>query len=141
MANDALCKEQKVHAFPTLRLFRYEAALPPDYQTVGHIAKLATSFLLLNMYHRSYPPFHFYTAMYELIVGIMCRGGVQDRTVAALSSYVTRKLNVEEKRKNWPERDKDYQEHPGCMVRLDPVICQVTSFSRGRMFEKAAAGG
>jgi len=41
---------------------------------------------------------------------------MQDRTVAALTSYVTRKLNVEEKRKNWPDRDKEYKEHPGCMV-------------------------
>lgn len=36
----------------------------------------------------------------------------------ALASFITRKLNVEEKRKNWPERDKEYIEYPGCMVRL-----------------------
>lgn len=42
---------------------------------------------------------------------------VQDRTVDALASFITRKLNVEEKRKNWPERDKEYIEYPGCMVR------------------------
>jgi hypothetical protein len=70
-----LCKDQKVHAFPTLRLFNKASPLPPDYNT--------------------------------------------DRTVAALASYVTRKLNVEEKRKNWPERDREYLEHPGCMVRRE----------------------
>ena len=42
---------------------------------------------------------------------------LQDRTVDALASFITRKLNVEEKRKNWPERDKEYIEYPGCMVR------------------------
>lgn len=67
-----LCKDQKVHAFPTLRLFNRASPLPPDYNT--------------------------------------------DRTVAALASYVTRRLNVEEKRKNWPERDREYVEHPGCML-------------------------
>ncbi len=74
VTNEQLCKDQKVHAFPTLRLFNKGVPLPPDYNT--------------------------------------------DRTVAALSSFVTRKLNVEEKRKNWPERDKEYVEHPGCMVRI-----------------------
>jgi len=73
VTNAQLCKDQKVHAFPTLRLFNKASPLPPDYNT--------------------------------------------DRTVAALASYVTRKLNVEEKRKNWPERDREYVEHPGCMVR------------------------
>ncbi len=40
----------------------------------------------------------------------------QDRTVDSLSTFITRKLNIEEKRKNWPERDKEYVEYPGCMV-------------------------
>lgn len=34
VANADICAQQKIHAFPTLRLFRHETPLPPDYNTV-----------------------------------------------------------------------------------------------------------
>lgn len=46
MANEQLCKDQKVHAFPTLRLFNKKAGLAPDYSSV----RCLPAFLLTALY-------------------------------------------------------------------------------------------
>lgn len=146
MANEQLCKDQKVHAFPTLRLFNKRTGLAPDYSSVrffrcffwliidGRLGVVWCGVMSAPVGVR-FPP-----------VPIVNRAGQcngqyssppprttwqqpthshyrkQDRTVDALSSFITRKLNVEEKRKNWPDRDKEYIEYPGCMVRCCCVV-------------------
>ena len=100
VSNAQICRDQKIHAFPTLRLFRYDTPLPPDYNTVRSRSCCMES----------------RQAGRQVDLRFLGVSFVQDRTVQALKSYVTRKLNVEEKRKNWPDRDKEYKEHPGCMV-------------------------
>jgi hypothetical protein len=36
VANDQLCRDQNIRAFPTLRLFNKRTKLDPDYSSVRH---------------------------------------------------------------------------------------------------------
>lgn len=111
-ANEQLCKEQAVHAFPTLRLFNRRTGLAPDYNSV----RAAWSLLPDQDDKRAQLFLDDILSHSPSRTRCTMQMDGQDRTVDSLSTFITRKLNIEEKRKNWPERDKEYVEYPGCMV-------------------------